>query len=502
MTGAATDARARRTWIALLITALVLDAIYLFVISTGHLTHWPFYVAYLNDQAEGFRQGHLHLAVEPAHALAVAANPLSGENASMWYWDVSLYHGHYYLYWGPVPALLLAAGKILFRVHERLSDSTMVFSLSSLQLAAVTWTVGRAARSLFDDPPLGLQVLALAVIGLGNPVIYNLARPAVYEAAIIGAHAFLMLGMALSVEALSRPDRPNRWLALAGTAWAFALGCRISVAPAVALLALLVAARWAAGGGRAGLRRGAAALASVGAPLAAGLGLLLLYNRLRFDDWLEFGRRFQLTWIAAPTAARFVVPNAYSYLLRTPLLSCRFPYVSAPADMGAAAFPAGTKLPEGYFVYEQVAGILPAFPWSWAIPAAWIAAARAWWRRAGDGRHWAILLASVAGIVPLLPALTLASSTNRYLGDVVGGLGLTAAFGVWSAHRAALQRDRAAARAVTAAAVTLGLMSMATGLLLGFMGQYNHFPSNNPALTEKLVHDLSFCGPTPPAPAK
>ncbi len=457
--------------------------------------------AYLNDQAEGFRQGHLHLGVEPAHALAVAANPLAGENAGMWYWDVSLYHGHYYLYWGPVPALLLAAGKVLFRIHTPLGDPVMVFALATLQLAAVTWTIGRAARALFDDPPVGLQVLALVVLGLGNPVLYNLARGAVYEAAIVGAHAFLMAGMGFAVEALSRPQRPHRWLALAGAAWALALGCRISIAPAIALLALLLASRWGAGGGRAGLRRAAGALVAVGVPLAVGLGALLLYNRLRFDDWLEFGRRFQLTWISAPSAARFVPPNVYSYLLRAPQVSCRFPYVFAPADMGARAFPTGTKLPEGYFVYEQVAGILPGFPWSWAAPVAWIAAWRAWRGRSADGRHWAILLATVAGAVPLLPALTLASSTNRYLGDVVGALGLAATFGVWTAHRAA-RENKALSRAVTAGALALGILSSVTGLALGFYGQYAHFPNNNPALADKLVHKLSLCGPTSPPPPK
>lgn len=501
MTDAATDARSRRTWIALVITALVLEVLYVFVVSAGLWTRWSFYVAYLNDQAEGFRHGHLHLSVEPPHALAVAANPLAGENAGMWYWDVSLYHGHYYLYWGPVPALMLAAGKILFRVQTPLGDPVMVFALATLQLAAVTWTIGRSARALFDDPPISLQVLALVVLGLANPVLYNLARGAVYEAAIVGGHAFLMLGVAFAVEALARTERPHRWLVLAGGAWALALGCRISIAPAIALMALLLPARWAAGGGWAGLRRAAGALVAVGLPLAAGLGALLLYNRLRFDDWLEFGRRFQLTWISAPSAARFVPPNVYSYLLRSPLVSCRFPYVFAPMDMGAHAFPAGTQLPQGYFVYEQVAGILPSFPWTWAAPVAWIAAWQAWRRRLVDGRHWAIVLATVAAVVPLLPALTLASSTNRYLGDVVGGLGLAGTFGVWMAHRAA-RRKRELARVVTAGALALGVLSSGTGLALGFYGQYAHFPNNNPALADKLVHKLSFCGPTVPPPPK
>ncbi len=87
----------------------------------------------------------------------------------------------------------------------------VVFALATLQLAAGTWLVARAARTFFEDPPVALQVLAVLVVGLANPTPYNLARPAVYEAAIVGAHAFLLLGMAFAFEAVARARRASGW---------------------------------------------------------------------------------------------------------------------------------------------------------------------------------------------------------------------------------------------------------------------------------------------------
>ncbi|HVT08145.1 MAG TPA: hypothetical protein VHO67_11845 [Polyangia bacterium] len=498
--------RRRVPW-TLLLAALVVESLYVFVISAGHGKPWPFYLHYVDDLAEGFRQGHLHLSVEPPAALLARPNPLAPENHDLWYWDVSLYKGHYYLYWGPVPALLLALAKTLFRVQGVVGDDVVVFALATLQLAAGTWLVARAARTFFgrasfDRPPVTLQVLAVFAIGLANPTPYNLARPAVYEAAIVGAQAFLLLGMAFAFEAVSRPT-PRRWLIASGAAWALAVGCRASVAPAVALLAGLAA--WharpaAAAGTQSWLRRAAPAFAAVALPLALGVFALLAYNRLRFESWLEFGRRFQLSWIDAPAAARFVAPNLYAYLLRPPALSCRFPYVFALANMGARAFPSWYQPPPGYFVYEQVVGFLVAVPCSWTAPVGWVAAF-ADWRRGHQmtDRAWAVLMATIAASAPIAAPMFIASATNRYLGDVVGGTVLCGVFGGWILY-AAVRRDPARRRAALAAAAALAGLSIAIGLGLGFYGQYGQFPANNPALTDQLVRKLSVCGPVVPPP--
>jgi hypothetical protein len=484
----------------LLVTTLAVELVYLYVISAGRFTHWPLITSYVNDLAEGFRHGHLHLATEPPAALLAKPNPFDPANAGYWLWDASLSHGHYYLYWGPVPALLLATVKTVFRISAVVGDQHVVLWLTTLQLVAGALLIERVGRLLYDRPPLALEVAAILALGCANPILYNLARPAVYETAIVGGQAFLLLGLVFALDAIAAATlRPGRLVA-AGVAWAAAFGCRMSVGPTVALIAAVTLAGMLAGKPDR-VRRLIASALWLGTPLALGLGLFLLYNRLRFDGWLDFGQRHQLTWITLGVAKRFITTNLYAYFRRPPIFSCRFPFAYALQDIGARAFPPGYHLPEGYFVYEQVAGVLPTVPWSWLAPIALVGTARSIWRtRTLSPRSWAVVAAALAGTTALVPDLALGTATNRYLGDVVGAIALLGTLGAFTSHEWLAPRRRLR-WVVLAVALPLALATAALGFALGVKGQYAHFEVDNPPLYGKLVRDLSTChGPLPAEP--
>src|SRR3954462_4921127 len=181
----------QRCWLLLLLGFIVIEVVYVFFVSAGRFTHWPTYLTFLDDQADGFRAGHLHFAIEPPAALLAKPNPFDPSLKPLWYWDASLHGGHYYLYWGPVPALFLAAWKTLFRVHGRVGDQDVVFVLASLQALAGVLLIDRVQRRLFPTLPGLLVALGVAVFAFANPTLSNLSRAGVYEAAIVGGHAFL-----------------------------------------------------------------------------------------------------------------------------------------------------------------------------------------------------------------------------------------------------------------------------------------------------------------------
>src|SRR3954470_15298090 len=58
------------------------------------------------------------------------------------------------------------------------------------------------------------------------------------------------------------------------------------------------------------MRSSAAALLPVSAVMLAHL----IINQLRFGDWTEFGRHYQMTYPTLDPGLRFVVPDSYAYL--------------------------------------------------------------------------------------------------------------------------------------------------------------------------------------------
>jgi hypothetical protein len=494
-------------WISLIAVMVFVELVYVFVVSAGHWTNWPTYIQFLDDQAEGFRAGHLHMIVEPAPGLLAMANPFDHAHRPLWYWDASLYKGHYYTYWGPVPFALLALVKTMFRISTVVGDQWPVFFLVNLQFFAGVALLHRIKRHLFPNLHYGFVIMGVLAFGFANPTLYLLARGGVYESAIVGGHAFVVLGLVFAFEAVWRaavagpipPRLPRGLLATAGSCWALALGCRVSIIPALSLLVLLTGL-FAAGSGLGRWRRFVRATLWAGVPCAIGMLGLLAYNKARFDSWFDFGWRHQMSWIPSKLSAAFVLPNAFSYALRPVLSSCKFPFFTSVEGMGPRAFPGWFPLPDGYGVAEPVAGVLIAIPWSWlglVALAATLSALRRWRTSSTDPRtvalSWATLSSAIVVGASLLLGLGFFSATMRYLGDVVGGVALAGTLGAW------LLVDRFAARAVARRLVAVacaGLLgaTMVLSLAQGFNGQYRHFERMNPELMRRLQAKFSVCG--------
>jgi len=495
-------------WLALIGACAVVELGYVFIASAGRFTDWPTYESRIDQQAEAFRAGQLHLLNEPPPALVAAKNPYDPANSGLWYWDASFYKGHYYFYWGPVPALLLAAVKAALRIAEPLGDQYPTFALATLQLCAGAVLLERLARRLFQDVPTVLVVLAVVAFGFANPTPFMLARQCVYEAAIIGGQAFLLVGAALAFEAVHFSGVPRRSFAFAagaGVAWALALGCRITLSLAIPCLVVVTALGMA---WRAPLRwkRLLQSLVAIGTPLALGAGALLAYNKARFEHWFEFGQRFQLTWIDFQMSTAFVAANAYSYAFRPPELSCKFPFVmSALGESPDHAFPRWFERPKDYSVYEQVAGVFVTTPWAWFAAPAFVVLGRYAWRAGRTKLRnnaislpllWVLFALPLAALLVFVVPLVVSGATMRYLGDAVPAFVLFASLGAFATYRTA--RRVAPNWLALVLFASTSLASAAVGLALGFQGYYGHFQQHNPALLEKLEKRYSLCGASKP----
>jgi hypothetical protein len=477
----------RRQLIRALVLALAVlgaEAAYLFFVTAGTLTSWPTYNANYDLQAEGFRAGHLYLSVAPSPELLAQSDPFDPVHRPLWAWDLTLYKGHYYMYWGPFPALALMVAKAALGLRSTIGDQYLVFAFYSIYLVSGAVLIDRMTRRLFPSVPLPMVALAIAVFAFANPSPFLLATAGIYQAAIVGGQAFLVTGLVFAFDAVWKARRGSHSafaLLASGTCWALAIGCRVSTGPAVLLLTILtVFSLRRASGGR--WHHTARDFVSLATPVGMGVALLLVYNKQRFDSWLDFGTAHQLSTMQFRTSRSYLLANVYSYLLRPMISSCQFPFVTAPWNIGARAFPVGFTIGEGYWVQEPLAGMLLAVPWAWLVPIGVYA-----WMREGLSRApgrlrairetpaatlWCGAAFAIIGSVTMFPVAGLFIATMRYLADVNAGVTLFATWAAWWLCVRVRRRGRV---------LRIGTYAITSARM------------HNPRLHERIVGALSRC---------
>jgi hypothetical protein len=491
--------------IALALIVVGTIAVYVFFSSAGKWLHWPVYWGYYDHLADAFRSGQLHSLIKPNPLLLAQADPYDPQHRGLWVWDFSLYKGKYYLYYGPVPGLFQAAAKMVLGIWGVIGDQYLVFGFCCLCLVSQTLLLARVADRVFPRVPRYLVIVALLAAAFANPTPHLLSSGGHYQAAIVGAQAFLLIGLVLACDAVwwgvsVRSSRIR--LAFAGSAWALAIGCRVTAGPAVALLVVATVISI--------VRPTPSRLRSivtdalwVGLPVALGVFVLLLYNRARFDAWFDFGVAYQLNTVKWRASARFVPLNVYSYLFRTPDFSCAFPFVLQTVNREALAFPGWLRPPADYSTQEVLVGLMVAVPWAWLAPLGLILGFKRFWRLARQTESaeaaararlalWCVACFAILASAMIPPSVAAFCATMRYLGDAIFGVLLLAALGAFSLYESA--RDRPVLR--RSLGVFLCLVAGATiviGLLLGVQGYDGQFSNNNPELTSKLDRALSFC---------
>jgi len=66
---------AGRKWLATLITFMLVELMYVWIVSTGHMTVWPQTTEYYNLLADAFSNGQTALMIEPSPLLSELDNP-------------------------------------------------------------------------------------------------------------------------------------------------------------------------------------------------------------------------------------------------------------------------------------------------------------------------------------------------------------------------------------------------------------------------------------------
>lgn len=537
----APPAASRRLPALMVVVAMTLLAVvaYRLIMTVGT---WDAWIGggggYFGALADAFAAGQTHLKVPPRPELLKLADPYDpAANLPYRLHDALLYHNRYYLYWGPVPAL------VVLTVWSALGGPAPLTSIGDhaiVYVAAVGTVVfsllllARVRRALFPSQGVWTLVVGGAVVAFATPLPFMLARPAVYEAAILAGQCFFMGGIWASTRAFDQTGRiARRWLVASGVMLAAAMGCRISLALGVAAAGVLIGLRvlWerrpleaAARAAEADAPRAAGVsprqrhvfdhigavvipLLPLGLPLVLGLALLLQYNKARFGKWTEFGVRYQLAGINVNKTVdelmsnQFVTPNLVRYLWQPLGRRDLLPYVTAHAPSNVPP----DQLPPLAYHAEPLAGLVYASPALATAALAALAAAAfaaraalAVLRRARAGEavagplspraavHWVAGLLVVGALLNFAPVLRMSGSTMRYLADLTPPLAVAAAVGFWQLR--ALHRHVAVL--VAALFVPVAAYTVLVGMLLGMVGYGDAFWTGNKPLMERLSRAL------------
>lgn len=497
------SSRQRRGRFALMISLIFSMAAVWWYATAGTMSGWfPYPHTYYDRLAEALRHRQLALLEQPDESLSSIPNPYPFENRqnARYLWDVSYYEGKFYLYWGPTPALVLAAAKSV--VNQVIEDQVLAIGFLLGIAGLLPWVAYRLWQVVPSPLKARYLLVFLPAISLNLYLLWPTGRPGVYEAAILGGQFFLLAGISALIEVVDRLQSGWGWYLAAGAALGLAIGSRMTLlVSALWLLALVIWLNRVRFGGR--LSSFLTASAAFALPVLVAIGLLMAYNAARFGNPLESGLSYQLgipgypperSWVFS---TRYLLPNLYHYVLRPPLWQAEFPFVFVPF-IPETRWPSFLHLPEHYIAHESQAGWLSVFPLLVILPCG-VALLWRWLRlrleRSGltglfkdealPLQGWLLLALLGSGLAQTFILLLYFFPSMRFQIEIVPLLSLSAWLTLlWL--QAELHSRHWLRPLITAVMVTLACYGLAVGLLGGFAAGEQLFEEHNPLLFQQI----------------
>ena len=465
--------------------------------SFGLFNHLPTITAYYDKLATAFTHGSLALEEQPDPALLALENPF---DRSQWRGidvptDYSLYEGKYYLYFGPVPAVMLAVGKFLgFGTKgDQYPAFLFICGIFVVQSLLMIWIWKR----YFTGLAAWLVPLGIFFVGLIAPFPWVLTRARFFEAANTGGQFFFLLGLYLLLIAQTEDNLPKWKLLAAGTSWALAMGSRPTLVFPMGVTVLTFAVlEYGNYLQHKQVLKSLSPFMLALIPFIVEMSILGWYNWARFDSPFEFGFSYQL---AGPDIQRYseqlfsqkyVLPNFYNYVINQPVLIDKFPLITSAEGMGASIFSSIT-LPPIYYT-GSVTGIL------YSTPFVFFAVVLLFPRKkqAGnttlkhlDSFRWVVLLFTGIFLAEFIPFVSYFWVETRFFADFTPPLAILGMIGFWRGFE--LLRDRPLWRnAYTALGVVLIVFSILMGLALGLGAHWEAFKEFNPVLWKALYRNF------------
>ncbi|HEY5983709.1 MAG TPA: hypothetical protein VIU38_09575 [Anaerolineales bacterium] len=491
------------------LSVLAVLVMYVFLVSLGRWTYWPETSRYYDDLAAAFQSGQLNLDIEAPPALLALSNPYepSARNSVPEtrksvdeVWDLSFYNGKFYLYWGPVPALLLLVTRVGY--PGPIPDQYLVFGFAVGLFFFEVLLLFKLHRSLFPKVPNTLFLMSVVLAGLAFPIPVLLSRAAVYEATILGGQFFLLGGLYIAARAVEKDKVSRPLMILAVMFWGLAAGSRtIALIPATFLTFVLI--YW--GLRKAGRTRGPFQVAlfclQIGWPLVLTLIATAWYNWARFGSIFETGLRYTLTFhnlqkfYGETFSAAYVLPSLWTYLLSGFDIARRFPFLVIGYGHSPSLLFIGQS---SIYHFEEVTGLILSSPIVlFSLISLWKTGSLLLEKHRkrqlerfdeqGDERLLWISVSLVGAASLSFGAILFYFNVSmRFLGELAPALMLFTTLGVWEGYQFAA-RSNFGRRLYVSFVFCLFLVTIGLSILLAMSANYRMFHHHNPGLIKQLV---------------
>lgn len=484
-------------WIRILavLFALFVILFYVWLISIGLWTRWPATTNYYDQLASAFQHGQLYLEQQPDPRLLQLSNPYDPETRSgiSTPLDVSLYNGKFYLYWGPVPGLILSIFKPVF--PNDVGDQYLVFAILSSIFILEILVILKLRELFFPDIPTWVILLSILVAGLALPYAWMFNNPRVYDVAIGSGQFFFLAGFYLSIKMFGSTTRPVYKLILIGSLWALTIGSRLTQVLLIGFMSLMIFMQITKPCFQRKAIKDAIPFAlALAMPIATGIALLGWYNWARFGSVLETGFNYALAGPYLQSFAKqlflpiYIPQNLYNYLFNSINIRDTYPFLKSALGQTAPIFPFYI-LPKTY-TSDEITGWVYSAPFTFfaLFPIAnLIFNAR---KPKDDSRHflnWIIVSLFGSFVFALTPLLMFFWLCTRYIMDFFPELILLSIIGFWQGYQ--LLRHRPVPRIIySLIGIALALITIIVSNALGLSSHTARIRAYNPELWNYLIN--------------
>jgi hypothetical protein len=459
---------------------LAVVVIYVFVGSVGrfrfrYVEWWE--SAYPN-LAEGFLMGKLSLALEADPRLAALPDPYDANARAgiVTVHDSSYYKGKFYLYYSPLPVLLVYIPVKVLAGRFPADAFVGTFFAVCAFLAQAAFVIHALRRRKTWIPTW----MWIAFVGLANVTTFILVDIWMYEVAILCAMAFASLWAYSLLRFVENPT--------VGSAVSVGLFLALAIVsrPTLVLLGLVTLAaflpRWS-------WRRVIAA----GIPLLVFASAYAVYNFQRFGSPFELGHQYVLSNVSlrdrsycglcsGGEVGRFF-NTVNQYVFRQPAVNAHFPFVALNYNEFDPAVIVPAKK-------EELVGVFAIAP---LLIGGVVGVLLLWTARVRGSLATMAMLLMAGGWLMLLALSTCGWFTARYELEFLPQLLLATVLAV--EETLTLLADRQfQVRPLAVTGAVLALYSILLGFLLGFTGRTQAFNRFNPELFQRIS---SWFGPSP-----